>query len=185
MRAAVFLDRDGTINEDAGYVHQVEDFVWIDGAREAIARFNAAGLVVVVVTNQGGIAHGYYTEAHVETLHTWMHARLAEAGARVDAVYYAPTHPDGVVERYTVEHADRKPGTGMFDQAIRDLSLDAARSFMVGDKATDLIPARALGMRAVLVETGHGRQQGEGVPADLVAPSLREAADWILERAAP
>lgn len=179
-RPAVFLDRDGTINEDTGYVHRVGEVVWIPGALDAIARLNAADLLVVLVTNQGGIAHGYYTETDVDALHDWMHGALAEAGARLDAVYYAPAHPGGVVERYAVEHPDRKPGTGMFERAIREHGIDPARSFMVGDKTSDLVPGRRLGMRTVLVETGHGRDHLDA-PADYVAPSLAEAVDWILD----
>ena len=184
LRPAVFLDRDGTLNEDAGYVHRAESVVWIPGALEAVARLNAAGFVVVVVTNQAGVARGLYTEADVERLHAWMHGELAAVGARFDAVYYAPTHPEGTVARYAVEHPDRKPGTGMFERAIEENGLDPARSFMVGDKASDLAPARQLGLATVLVETGYGRTERAAAPADHVAPDLAAAADWILARAA-
>lgn len=182
-RAAVFLDRDGTLNEDTGYVHRIDEVVWIPGALEAVGRFNAAGRLVVLVTNQGGIARGYYTEADVEALHAWMAGALAEAGAHLDAVYYAPTHPEGTVGGLAVEHPDRKPGLGMFERAIREHGIDPARSVMVGDKTTDILPGRRLGMGTVLVETGHGRDH-RGAPADLVVPSLPEAVDWILDRTA-
>ncbi|MEM6289401.1 MAG: HAD family hydrolase [Bacteroidota bacterium] len=182
-RAAVFLDRDGTLNEDTGYVHRVDEVTWIPGALDAVARFNAAGRLVVLATNQGGVARGYYTEADVEALHAWMHGELASAGAHLDAVYYAPTHPEGVVERLAVEHADRKPGLGMFERAIREHGIDPRRSVMVGDKTTDILPGVRLGMGTVLVETGHGRDHRDA-PADLVVPSLPEAVDWILARTA-
>ena len=182
-RAAVFLDRDGTLNEDTGYVHRIDEVVWIPGTLDAVARFNAAGRLVVLVTNQGGIARGYYTEADVEALHAWMQGVLAEAGARLDAVYYAPTHPEGVVPDLAVEHPDRKPGLGMFERAVREHGIDPRRSVMVGDKTTDILPGRHLGMGTVLVETGHGRDHLDA-PADLVVPSLSEAVDWILDRTA-
>lgn len=184
-RPAVFLDRDGTLNVDTGYVHRVEDFVWIEGAREAVVRLSRAGFAVVVVTNQAGVARGYYTEADVRRLHAWMTDDIASAGGHLDAVYHAPTHPDGTVARYAVEHEDRKPGMGMLMRAIRDLGLDPARSVMVGDKASDLIPARAIGLATVLVLTGYGTAERAHAPADHVAPDLGTAADWILKRLPP
>lgn len=179
-RPAVFLDRDGTLNVDAGYVHRAEDFVWIDGALDAVVRLSRAGFVVVVVTNQAGVARGYYSETDVQRLHDAMTAEVDAAGGRIDAVYYAPTHPAGAVARYAMEHDDRKPGTGLFTRAIRDLGLDPARSVMVGDKASDLIPARALGIATVLVLTGYGEAEQGTAPADHVAADLAAAADWVL-----
>lgn len=183
LRPAVFLDRDGTLNVDTGYVHRIEEFVWIDGARDAVVRLSTAGLVVVVVTNQAGVARGYYTEDDIHRLHDWLRADVAAAGGTIEALYYAPTHPAGTVSRYAVEHADRKPGTGLFVRAIADLHLDAAQSVMVGDKASDLIPARRLGLGTVLVRTGYGLAEEATAPADHVADSLHEAADWILDAA--
>lgn len=184
-RPAVFLDRDGTLNEDAGYVHRVEDFVWIPGALDAVARLSQAGFAIVVVTNQAGVARGYYDEAAVHRLHDWMTARVARAGGRVDAVYFAPTHPAGTVAKYAVEHEDRKPGTGLFRRAIESLGLDPGCSVMVGDKASDLIPARQLGIATVLVLTGYGQTERATAPADHVAADLAAAADWILTTRPP
>lgn len=180
QRPAVFLDRDGTLNEDHGYVHRIEDFAWIPGSLEAVVRLSRAGFAIVVVTNQAGVARGYYAESDVLRLHDWMTGQVAEAGGRIDAVYYAPTHPSGTVAPYAVEHEDRKPGTGLFVRALSDLALDPTRSVMVGDKASDLIPARALGIATVLVLTGYGATESHQAPADHVAPSLHVAADWIL-----
>ncbi len=179
-RPAVFLDRDGTLNEDRGYVGSREQFAWIAGAPEAVARLNAAGLAVVVVTNQAGVARGFYAESDVRALHDWMQEELAVAGAHVDGWYYCPYHTKGTVAAYAVWHPDRKPGTGMFERAVRDLGLDAARSFIVGDKASDLEPGRRLGLTTVLVRTGYGRQHEATAGADHAADDLAAAADLIL-----
>lgn len=183
-RPAVFLDRDGTLNEDRGYVYQVDDFAWLPGAREAVARLNAAGLFTVLVTNQAGVARGLYEEADIEQLHAWMQDDLASVGAHLDALYYAPYHVEGVVERYAIMHPDRKPDTGMLERAIREHDLDPARSFMVGDKTTDLIPGRALGMTTILVETGYGLRDRDTAPADYIVPGITEAAALTLTRQA-
>jgi D-glycero-D-manno-heptose 1,7-bisphosphate phosphatase len=180
-RAAVFLDRDGTLNEDRGYVGFRRDFVWLPGAVEAVRRLNEAGLAVVVVTNQAGVARGFYTEADVRRLHDEVQADLAAAGARVDAFYYAPHHVKGVVPEYAVLHPDRKPGTGMFERAIGDLDLDPARSFMVGDKESDVTPGRALGMTTFLLRTGYGREHEAETAADHVVDDLTAAVDLILK----
>ncbi len=179
-RPAVFLDRDGTLNEDRGYVGFRRDFAWLPGAVEAVRRLNEAGLAVVVVTNQAGVARGFYTEDDVRRLHAEVAEDLAAAGARVDAFYYAPHHPEGVVAGYVERHPDRKPGTGMFERAIRDLGLDPARSFVVGDKESDVTPGRALGMTTVLVRTGYGREHEPATAADHVVDDLPAAAALLL-----
>ena len=155
LRPALFLDRDGVLNEDRGYVHRREDFHWIDGAREAVAAFNRAGWLVIVVTNQSGVGRGYYDEAAIGALHDAMQADLAEAGAHVDAIYYCCQHPEAVVDAY--RHPDppnRKPNPGMLLQAMQDWPVDAARSLMVGDKEADMEAARRAGVRGVLFEGG-------------------------------
>ena len=109
-RGAVFLDRDGVLNEDIGYLHRIADLRWIEGAREAVARINRAGLLVIVITNQSGVARGFYSEDDVRALHARMAAELAAVGARVDAFYYCPFHEEGVDPRYAIaDHPDRKP----------------------------------------------------------------------------
>ena len=155
-RPAVILDRDGTLNEEVGYLHRPEDLVWTPGAVEAVRRLNDAGRLVVVVTNQAGVARGYYAEADVDALHAHMSADLAARGAHIDAFYYSPYHPEGTVAQYRRQSACRKPGAELYERAVREWTIDAAASAVVGDKATDLVPGRALGMRTVLVETGYG-----------------------------
>lgn len=180
MTRAVFLDRDGVLNEETGYVHRIEDVVWVAGSLDAVRRLHEAGFVLIVLTNQAGVARGFYTEADVQALHRWMAGEIQRAGGHIDAFYFAPTHPEGTVLRYTIEHPDRKPGTGMFERAIREHGIDPARSFMVGDKTSDLVPARQLEITTVLVRTGHGPDHLELAPADVVVKDLAAAADWIL-----
>ncbi|RAK64458.1 D,D-heptose 1,7-bisphosphate phosphatase [Phenylobacterium kunshanense] len=155
LRPALFLDRDGVLNEDLGYVYRWEDFRWIPGAMETIATFNRAGWLVIVVTNQSGVGRGYYTEDDVHELHRRMQADLAEAGARIDAFYHAPQHPEAPVEAY--RHPDpplRKPNPGMLLLAMQEWPIDREASLMIGDKPSDLEAALRAGVRAALFEGG-------------------------------
>jgi len=154
-RPALFLDRDGVLNEDRGYVSRWEDFRWISGARAAVAAFNRAGWLVIVVTNQSGVGRGYYTEAAMHALHAKMSAELAEAGAHVDAVYYAPHHPDAPLDAYRhPDPPDRKPNPGMILRALAEWPIDRAASLLVGDKPSDLEAALRAGIRGVLFPGG-------------------------------
>ncbi len=181
-RRAVFLDRDGTLNEEVHYLHRVEDFAWVPGAPEAVRRLNEAELLAVVVTNQAGVARGFYTEDDVRRLHAFMQASLQEqAGARIDAFYFSPFHPEGTVAKYRRASADRKPGAGMFERAIRAWQIDPARSFAVGDRNADLEPGRRLGMTTLLVETGYGAAEKKSTRADFVVPDLTAAVARILQ----
>lgn len=155
LRPALFLDRDGVLNEDRGYVHRWEDFRWIPGAREAVAAFNARNWWVFVVTNQSGVGRGYYPEADVLALHARMEADLAAAGARIDAFYHCPFHPEALEDRYRhPDPPDRKPNPGMLLRAMADWPVDAARSVMVGDKAIDLEAGQRAGVRSLLFPGG-------------------------------
>jgi D-glycero-D-manno-heptose 1,7-bisphosphate phosphatase len=151
----LFLDRDGVLNEDRGYVHRWEDFCWIPGAREAVAAFNARDWWVFVVTNQSGVGRGYYSEADVLAVHARMEADLAAAGARIDAFYYCPFHPEALEDRYRhPDPPDRKPNPGMLLRAMADWPVDAARSVMVGDKPIDLEAGQRAGVRSLLFPGG-------------------------------
>jgi len=155
LKPALFLDRDGVLNEDRGYVHRWEDFRWIAGAKAAVAAFNRAGWLVIVVTNQSGVGRGYYTEEAVHELHRRMQADLAAAGGRIDAFYHAPQHPEAAEEAY--RHPDpplRKPNPGMILQALQDWPIDAEASLLVGDKPSDLEAALRAGIKGVLFEGG-------------------------------
>jgi D-glycero-D-manno-heptose 1,7-bisphosphate phosphatase len=155
LRPALFLDRDGVLNEDRGYVSRWEDFRWIPGARETVAAFNRAGWLVIVVTNQSGVGRGYYTEDAMHALHARMAQDLAAAGGHIDAFYHAPQHPEAPVEAY--RHPDpplRKPNPGMILQALSDWPIDGEASLLIGDKPSDLEAAERAGIRAVLFEGG-------------------------------
>jgi D-glycero-D-manno-heptose 1,7-bisphosphate phosphatase len=145
-RPAAFLDRDGVLNHDNGYVHRAEDFVWIDGAKAAVKRLNDRGCLVFVVTNQSGIARGLYGPEEVETLHRWMNDQLRAAGAHIDAFYYCPHHPDGVAPGYSIVCDCRKPAPGLLLQAMREWPVQREASFMIGDKAIDMEAAAAAGV---------------------------------------
>lgn len=183
LKKAVFLDRDGTINEEREYLWQVEEFRFIDGAIEGIRLLNAAGFMVVVVTNQSGIGRGYYTEDDLERLHRYMDAELEKSGVKIAACYYCPHHPLHGVGQYATECACRKPLPGMLLQAARELDIDLAASWMVGDKKADVDAGVAAGCRPVLVRTGYGEAEtgllSEGVP---VVKDLLEAARLIISR---
>lgn len=154
-RPALFLDRDGVLNVDRGYVSRIEDFVWIEGAKTCIANFNRRGWYVFVVTNQSGIARGFYTEADMQALHDHMTEELKEAGAYIDRFYHAPWHENGEVARYRKASIDRKPGPGMLLQAMAEFNVNREQSFLIGDKETDLDAARAAGVGAFLFRGGN------------------------------
>ena len=134
---AIFFDRDGTLNVDVHYLHDPEQFVWVDGAIDAIRWANTYGYLVIVVTNQSGIARGYYDEAAVQRLHDWMNAELAKHGAHIDAFYYCPHHTEGIVPTYTKACACRKPAPGMLLRAIAEYDIDPAVSLLIGDGEHD------------------------------------------------
>jgi len=181
LRPAVFLDRDGTITEEVGYLNHTSRFRMFPFVATAIRRLNEAGLPVLVVTNQSGVDRGYFPESLVHTVNELMTQQLAESGARIDAIYYCPHIP--------AENCNcRKPKTGMLDQAAQEHSLDLRRSFVVGDRYGDIALARNARARSVLVRTGYG--EGElawhaakwPVQPDFVAQDLTQAADWILRQ---
>ncbi len=179
LRPAVFLDRDGTLNEEVDYLHKPEDLVLIPGAAEAVARLNAAGIPVVVVTNQSGIGRGFYDWPDFSAVMGRMDDLLAQAGARIDAVYVSPHHEKGQGDYAIPDHPDRKPNPGMLTRAAETHGLDLARSWMVGDKDIDIQAGHRAGCRACMVRTGYGSSHAPG-GADHVADSLAHAVDHIL-----
>ena len=180
-RRAVFLDRDGTINVEKEYLHRAEEFEFVPGAPEAIRLLKEAGFLVVVVTNQSGVARGYYDEAAVHRLHRFVDRELATVGASVDAYYLCPHHPHHGIGPYRAECACRKPLPGMLHAAAADLGIDLVRSWIVGDKAADVEAGLAAGCRPLLVRTGYGADEANLVPADVrVCDDLLAAARVIL-----
>jgi D-glycero-D-manno-heptose 1,7-bisphosphate phosphatase len=182
----VFLDRDGTIIEDRGYIARVDDIVPFPWAARAIAELKTAGLLVIVVTNQAGIARGIFEESFVATAHAYLSDLLRREGAEVDAYYHCPHHPDGVVERYRGACECRKPAPGMIQAAARAFDVDVPASFVVGDKWLDVELAQRAGATGVLVRTGYGRSVEHARPPHVVpaavVDTLADAVSWILER---
>lgn len=178
-RPALFLDRDGVINVDHGYVGRVEDFIFVDGIFELVRQARALGFVPVVVTNQSGIARGFYTEADFESLTAWMLRRFEAEGASIERVYYCPSLEDAPLERY--RHADlrRKPGPGMLLDAIAELGLDASRSAMIGDKWSDALAAHAAGVPHVALVGDDLGAVPASAPAVTQCVSIAEATDWL------
>ena len=146
LTPGLFLDRDGVINHNDGYVCRIEDFRFVDGIMDLCRCARGLGFDLIVVTNQSGLARGLYQEADVVSLHTWMLSQFGNEGVRIRAIYYSPYHPEGTVERYRRESSCRKPGAGMLVQASSEHGIDLARSVMVGDKITDLRAAHAAGL---------------------------------------
>ena len=181
---AVFLDRDGTLIEDVGYLNHLDRVQFFPWSVDAVRVLNHAGLHVVVLTNQAGVAQGYHDEAFVAKTHDMIAAFVRNGGGRIDAFYYCPHLPDARVERYRVKCECRKPAPGMILAAARDLGLDLARSFVVGDRWRDVALGRATGAKSILVRTGHGLSEEispqDGLAADCVADNLMAAAAWIL-----
>ncbi|MCK1396182.1 HAD family hydrolase [Bradyrhizobium sp. 1] len=147
MRPAVFFDRDGVLNEDDGYAFEPSKIRWIEGALEAVQAVNQAGYLAFVVTNQSGVARGFYTEHQIRALHEWMAQQLAEAGAFIDEFAYCPHHPEGTIAQYRQICICRKPQPGMINKLAKRHSVDISRSILIGDKQSDLEAAAAAGIR--------------------------------------
>ena len=187
MRPAVFLDRDGTINEQMGYINHASRFLMLPGAVAAIKKLNNDNIPVVVVTNQSGLARGYFPETVLEEVHLKMERELAEGGAHVDGIYICPHHPEAKEEKFRQKCQCRKPKNGLFLQAAEDLQIDLSRSYVVGDRWSDLRAAASCMAKGILVLTGYGRGDYEyigptqEVQPHYVAQDLQDAVDWILK----
>jgi D-glycero-D-manno-heptose 1,7-bisphosphate phosphatase len=184
VKPAVFLDRDGTIIDDIGYLDRAEDAVLFPWSADALRLLARAGFAIVVITNQSGVARGLYAESVVHEVHARLTADLARGGVAVDGWYHCPHHVDAAVEAYRLDCDCRKPKPGMLTRAAAALGLDLARSVVVGDRWSDVAAARAVGAAGVLVQTGAGAHEAlyppDGLQADAIVPSLAEAASWIL-----
>ena len=185
---AAFLDRDGTLNVDVGYPDSLEKIVLIPGAVEAVRLLNRAGYAVVVVSNQSGVARGYFDEARVQAINRGVAEMFAQAGARIDGFYYCPHLPEAAVARYRRACDCRKPAPGMLQKAVREMHLDLTRSLIIGDKYSDIAAGKALGLQAVLVRTGEGARQharygaDDAIPQpDYIADDVLAAVRWLLK----
>ena len=187
LQRAVFLDRDGTIIEEAGYPDRLERIVFFPFSVDAVRTLNHAGFAVVVVTNQSGIGRGIVPEPFVAEAHDYIAERMRAGGARIDAFHYCRHHPDAPDAALRGPCDCRKPQPGLLRRAAAELRLDLARSFMVGDRWQDIAAGRAVGARGVLVRTGVGREQERRadarLPDTLVVDDLAAAAAWILHQA--
>jgi len=183
-RPAVFLDRDGTLIEECGYLSRLDGMRFFPWSVDAVRLLNRAGFAVVVLTNQSGVARGYFDEAFVRETHRVLGERIGAGGGRIDAFYYCPHYPGGAVEAYRRSCECRKPKPGMLLRAAADLSIDLARSFAVGDRWSDVEAGLAAGARGVLVRSGFGdiaaQQPRPDLTTALVAADVMEATSWIL-----
>jgi D,D-heptose 1,7-bisphosphate phosphatase len=186
---AVFLDRDGTINEEVGYLDSLDKFKIIPGAYEAIRLINESGIKAVVISNQAGVARGFFTEDFVKITHEHLQTALRQEGAYIDNFYYCPHHPTEGIEPYRQVCNCRKPAPGMLLQAARDLNIDLTRSYLVGDRFRDMEAAKKAGVKRVLVKTGYGQEllqddgsdeETEESKPDFIAADILEAVKWIL-----
>lgn len=162
-RPAAFLDRDGTLNQDNGYVYRIEDFHWLDGARAAIKKLNDAGYLVFLVSNQSGVARGYYDCAAVDRLHQWIQEDLAACGAHLDDIRYCPHHPKGTVPELAISCDCRKPKPGMLQSLIEQWQPDLDRSFMLGDAERDAQAGNAAGIVGKSIRPGTILQEVESM----------------------
>ena len=187
-RRAVFLDRDGTLNEEVGHMDQLARFRLYPFANRAVREINKAGLLAIVVTNQSGVGRGMFPEELVQAVHERLMREMQGAGARLDGIYYCPHHPQAEIEKYRVECACRKPSPGMMEQAAERFGIRLEESFVIGDRYVDVEMAHRAGAASVLVLTGFGRdeweREREGGPQqpEHVAENVYDAVQWVLGR---
>ncbi len=183
---AVFIDRDGTINEQMGYINHPSRFLLLPGAAEAIRILNRSGYLAIVVSNQSGVARGYFPIDLVHRVHDRMEKVLSAEGAWIDGIFFCPHHPQGEVPEYAVACDCRKPGTGLIGEARNRFDIDMAGSYVIGDRCQDLEMARRAGLPGVLVLTGYGRGEreyvlpGEAVRPAYIAEDILGAVRWII-----
>lgn len=189
MDKVIFLDRDGTINEEVNYLHKPEDLQILPGVPEAIKLLRDGGFKILVVTNQAGVARGYYSSRDVEALHEYLNQQLKKSGAWIDRFYYCPHHPVHGIGEYKRACHCRKPETGMFEQAGQEYDVDKEHSYMIGDKLLDVEAGNRYGVHGILVGTGYGRQihqeqleKQEDAIYDVYQETLMDAARYIMER---
>jgi D-glycero-D-manno-heptose 1,7-bisphosphate phosphatase len=185
-RPAVFLDRDGTLIEERGYLDRLEQLTLFPWTADALRLLNRAGFATVVITNQAAVGRGIIDESFVRQVHDALDGELARGHARIDRYYFCPHHPEATLEQYRVDCRCRKPGPAMIEQACAEMGLDPARSIMVGDRWLDVAAGQAAGTRTVMLRTGHGAHEELQLPGDArpdaILNNLMEAVGWILRR---
>lgn len=188
MNKAVFLDRDGTINSDVGYLSKINDISIFEGVVTSLKLLKDSGFLNLIITNQSGIARGYFSEKDLQELHDEFIKRLSLDGiSLIDDIFYSPFHVDGKIEKYTKECSTRKPGTGMIDEAVRKLNIDLSKSYLIGDSLVDMQCADNAGLRKILVKTGYGLKTitecGEmNIKIDYIAEGFSDASEYIIRK---
>jgi D,D-heptose 1,7-bisphosphate phosphatase len=187
IKRAVFLDRDGTISPDKfGYINNPEHYHLYPETPQALRILKELGYLIFIVTNQSGIARGYLDLAQLDSVHQKMRRLIADAGVQLDGIYFSPYHRDGIVEPYNVDHEDRKPGIGMFQQARADFCFDPSQSFMIGDRSTDIGFAQNSKLKSILLLTGNGEEEFKQIISfaaeykpDFICENILTAAEMI------
>ena len=184
-RKAVFLDRDGVINIDTGYIKSVNEFVFYPFSAEAIKCLNIHEFLVIVVTNQAGIARGLFDEDTLQLIHDYMLAELKRQGAIINEIYYCPYHPDETVcknKNYHKQSLDRKPNPGMIEKAIKKFDIDTKKSYLIGDSWGDIAAGQTMNITTIGVKTGNGVKNDKGISPDYFKENLLESVKWIIEQ---
>ncbi|HAY34474.1 MAG TPA: HAD family hydrolase [Ignavibacteria bacterium] len=186
MNKAVFLDRDGTLIEEVNYLKKKEEISLFPETKKALLNLKESGYLNIIITNQSGIARGYFDENDLASVHCELRKILTENGEElIDGIYYSPYHTKGIVDKYTKESNFRKPGTGMIDQAVKEFSIDINKSFLVGDSITDMLCAENAGLKKILVKTGYGERdydkcREKNIIPDFYAGNIYDASDYII-----
>jgi len=185
MIKAVFLDRDGTINEDVNYLKKAEDIKFFPNTIKALRNFKRSGFLNIIITNQSGIARGYFTEADLKIIHSEFRKLLTEEGTElIDDIYYSPFHTEGIIEMYRKESEDRKPGTGMIRKSVLKHNIELKESYFIGDSYTDMLCAKNSGLKKILVKTGYGKTdidkcRKENIEIEYLAKDLYDASLYL------
>ncbi len=186
LKPVVFLDRDGTINYDAGYINHVDNFIIYPYAAQAIRMLNEKGFLVIIITNQSGLARGFFNENTLEEIHSYMISQLRKKGAEIDGIYFCPHDPNAKIEKYKSVCSCRKPETGLVDQALKDFNIDKNNMYFIGDKHSDIMAGYTSGCKTIMVKTGYGKgdlihkSKSWKVKPDMVADTLLHAVKYIL-----
>ncbi len=183
MTKAVFLDRDGTINREVGNLRRIRDLRILPGVARAIKQLNDLGFLTIVITNQPVVSRGWVTEREVDEIHAVIARRIGKHGAKLDAVYFCPHHPDAQVKKYKLHCACRKPNVGMIKDAMKKFKIDMRKSFMIGDTTRDILTGKRAKLTTILVKTGYKGMDGKyNMKPDFVAKNLTDAVKIIKEQ---